>query len=308
MTKIIVHMGLHRTATTTVQARLRTARAELAAAGTALILREDMKQNRKLDMRKWHKKSLLGKVRKVRKSVQSFALAVERLKADTVIVSEENLIGTMPGVKGGGVKKSGFYPHYSTFIQSLQQLDTYEEVYPRLVLRRQDHFLESVYAFRVARGLTIDFPEFINSFGDCDFSWQPFKEALKPFGDRAQIAMLEDWGDRSSLARKALAFIGASVEEPAWGGGNQRLGENGTHLILVLNRLNLLMDMKVRKQTVFPIIAEAEKSGNSIHTCLANLSLTKVQTDLVKKHLVGGLQVSFTEKERGVFLNSLSLS
>jgi len=307
MTKIIVHMGLHRTATTTVQARLRTARAELAAAGTALILREDMKQNRKLDMRKWHKKSLLGKVRKVRKSVQSFALAVERLKADTVIVSEENLIGTMPGVKGGGVKKSGFYPHYSTFIQSLQQLDTYEEVYPRLVLRRQDHFLESVYAFRVARGLTLDFPEFINSFGDCDFSWQPFKEALKPFGDRAQIAMLEDWGDRSSLARKALAFIGASVEEPAWGGGNQRLGENGTHLILVLNRLNLLMDMKVRKEKLFPVLAAAEKQGADIQHCLSEMPLTKKQIVLVISYLEGSLSVGFLPNDRAAFLDRLAM-
>lgn len=296
MVKIIVHMGLHRTATTTLQINLRQMRGSVE--NTSLVLREDMVRHGALDMRRWHRAGFWHHARSAEKR---FFKAALKLGTDTVIVSEENLVGTMPGVVPGD-----FYSRFSVFVEKLVSLSRYADVYPRLVVRRQDDFLESVYAFRVARGLQQDFPTFFSGFNHEDLDWNRLAGSLAPFGSKAKIAVLEDWRAQGDVAQCALSFMG--VEHTSLlgkGRGNRRLGYDSTRLILALNRAGVMPNLAERKAVLFPALAAAEKAGEEVSRCLDGLSLKPDQLKAVYAHLNDEPQTGFLPRMRAAFQGRL---
>ncbi|MFC3052626.1 hypothetical protein [Kordiimonas pumila] len=308
MKKIIIHMGLHRTASTMLQTQLKAVKKPLKVLATELLLREDMEANPAFDMRRWHRGGFLGSrlMSGLVSRESSFAHSVNSLPGWRIIISDENLVGTMPGIKAGLGGGSKFYPQYAKFVAGLKRLDKYAKVYPRLVVRRQDGLLESIYAFRVARGLTLDFPDFVKSFGACTFDFNPFAEALLPFGIRAEIAVIENWQKADNFAAAALAFMGAETPvKPLAGRGNRRLGVKSLQLVLALNRLKLLPDQVERKEKLFPALDEAEKAGADVMNTLTAMPLTKEQLASIKAHIGENHAVTFTDSDREAFLADL---
>lgn len=126
---------------------------------------------------------------------------------DTLVISEENLMGTMPMVR-----TAQFYPHFHRLVQGLGRihagLERTVQIAPRLVVRRQDRYLESVYAFRVSRGFQGSFDEFVSKTGDMRSSWLRLAEQLStlPAGLDTRIAMIESW-PKGSGSTKALEFL-----------------------------------------------------------------------------------------------------
>lgn len=300
MTDVIVHMGLHRTATTTLQKCLREVRDSLK--GTTVILREDMQKNKYLDMRRWHHTSGLSKIwLDMKLAEQKWAYGARSYGISSVIVSEENLVGTMPGHK-----HTAFYPSFDAFVTRLQRLDEYVDVHPRLVVRRQDRFLESVYAFRVARGLTDDFPTFVGRLDCKDYDWGRFLEPLQGFGDKAQIAVLENWQQDGGVAANALSFVRVSFGVTRKGRGNRRFGDKALQLLLALNRVGLMSDLKERKKALFPLLVDAEKHHSDVRDCLKELPFTKQQIQNVVSHLEQEPQTTFLPRLRAGFLGRLS--
>ncbi len=201
--QIIIHAGFHRCASTAVQDLLRDRRAAITASGTALLLREDLEgwlTGRQLRLLYRHEGgSMLSALR--------FSLAKSMLKrtgARRVLISEENLIGMMPGVTD-----TRFYPHFRAFLKAVKVLTRDFDVSLRFVVRRPDRYLESAYAFRVMRGLRMAFPEFVAAAGEGAADWSKLALEVEAAGlaGVTRFACLEAWGQENPGAA-ALAFLG----------------------------------------------------------------------------------------------------
>lgn len=239
MKTLIVHMGAHRCGSTAVQTMLARERTVLKQQGIGVQIRRDTGANR-LDMRRLHRFSALNPLWHIK--LKQAARQIPAFQEDTAIVSDENLMGTMPGVRG-----HGFYPHFEALVQALVQLkrnsgDTLT-IAPRMIVRRQDHFLESVYAFRVSRGMTMGFDDFVRAARQTPLSWLRLAQTLQAASDRLspKIAVIEGW-PKPTAADKALAFLigpGDLALSNHRLTGNSRYSATELRFMLALNRAGI---------------------------------------------------------------------
>jgi hypothetical protein len=137
-------------------------------------------------------------------------LALRRLPGHTLVVSEENMLGLMPGHSG-----DGFYAAHARGLKSIALFSRVFDTSVRWVVRRQDRFLESVYAFRVSRGATDDFLSFSRRFANT-LHWLPIAKGL--FAQKRcdlRIALFEDviaGGSQSGIAR----FLSLPAADGLW--------------------------------------------------------------------------------------------
>ncbi|TNE62378.1 MAG: hypothetical protein EP335_12350 [Alphaproteobacteria bacterium] len=249
MKQLIVHMGAHRCASSAVQALLRRNRATLEAAGVALFLRADMEEaDARVDARglfraSWRNPTALWRAHRFRQAVMA-------LPHDRIVISEENLIGTMPGQYDGL-----FYPGFSRFLNALVPLGAQLDLVPRMIVRRQDRFVQSAYAFRVAFGLAQAFPAFVKDLDLQGLSWLRLATGVDRTGlaDRFRFQPLEAW-PRAEAAARASAFLGLADVLPAADEtlkGNASFPEDDLRLMLSLNRAGLGLDIMWRREKLF---------------------------------------------------------
>jgi len=299
MKKVIIHAGLHRCASTAVQSLLRRNREAIEATGTRLLLREDMMSGFfGLSLR------LLYRHRQYLPQAQARLLrartGLRATRADTVLISEENLIGMMPGLFS-----HRFYPHLPHFISALALLSRTVEIHPRFIVRRQDRFLESVYAFRVFRGYTLSFPDFLASTGARSLSWFMLVRQLERYGldKSARLVPLEAW-PQAGAAAHAMAFLDhghvpiAASERLS---GNPSLGRDALKLLLAMNRMELGMDKAWRHAALLPLL---RSSGPSIYAPeAAGLPVTAEMRATLADNLAQDVSVGFTAAERDDLMN-----
>lgn len=254
MKKLIIHMGAHRCGSTAVQSMLRREQAQLRENGIKVLLRADMVAGG-LDLRRLHKYHSVNPIWKSK--LNRTVSALDETDAHTLLASEENLMGTMPAVRS-----KGFYPHFGRLARGLAKVSTMVEgkatIEPRLVIRRQDRYLESVYAFRVSRGLGQDFDTFIRNVTKTPVSWLKLVQALDglPSSVQAQVALLEAW-PKPTAADQALAFL---IGENPLNlqtkrlTGNTRHSETALRLMLALNRAKVNWQKADWKQDVFDLV------------------------------------------------------
>jgi len=149
---VYLHLGAHRTGTTAFQAFLRTNRARLAARGTALWLPGDLRGGplEALAARPGGRARALAD-RQLRRRL---AGAIDRLEAAghrRLIVSEENLLGTMAGCLAAAAP----YPEAGARLARLDRLFDGRIARVGIGLRRPDDWWASVMAFRVSRGAPV---------------------------------------------------------------------------------------------------------------------------------------------------------
>lgn len=208
-----------------------------------------------MDLRRLHRYRLVNPSwqRKLRQIAQSLCA----MDHEILLASEENLMGTMPAVRG-----HGFYPHFDRLIRALARLDVLVDarvqIAPRLVVRRQDHYLESVYAFRVSRGLEKGFDSFLRTVTRSPISWLRLGHEMSrlPATIDPAIALLEAW-PKPAAAEKALGFlIGPNdVELSAHRlTGNTRYSSSGLRFILALNRAKIAWQNADWKRDVFDLV------------------------------------------------------
>lgn len=154
-TPVILHIGLHRCGSTSIQKALAKARTPLEAAGWRVMLRDELMTDRAwAHLRRLHRPAapLLDKVRLAR-----LVRAIDREERG-VIVSYENLIGTMPGTLA-----TSFYPDLDRFSASLAMLQAKarRRIEVRLVTRPVDAWWESVHMFRAIRGYQGSLADFL---------------------------------------------------------------------------------------------------------------------------------------------------
>lgn len=204
MKKLVLHLGAHRCGSTAIQSLLRREHDVLEGAGIGVFLRADMTAGG-FDLRRLHRYRRANPI--WRSKLAKTARAIAAMPQQILVVSEENIMGTMPAVRS-----TRFYPHFSNLVQSLVKLSELSkdslETLPRVVVRRQDHFLESVYAFRVSRGLAAGFDDFIKAATQTRISWLGLARAFEgvPPSISPAFALLEAW-PKPTAAAQALEFL-----------------------------------------------------------------------------------------------------
>jgi hypothetical protein len=252
MKKLTLHLGMHRCASTTTQNMLKSNRDLLAGRGVGVVLRPDMETNSSIDIRRWHRQSAVD----IRSwgSMARFADALDRMEHDHLIISEENLVGPMPAVLS-----RNFYPHIEQFLKRVAGLKDRFDLQLRFVVRRQDRFLESVYAFRLGRGLTEGFEAFLDSFPPNCFEWNKVTSALNKYQltEASQIFVMDNCSGRV-LGERLAMLIGLELAGLKLGGsGNKSLPAACMPLLLAVNRADVMPDLQDRKQALFPLLKRA---------------------------------------------------
>jgi hypothetical protein len=177
MKRLILHIGAHRTGTTAIQKMLVDNRVELVRRGVTPIVRRDLVASPWLAPLLALHRHPLGAL--------ACILGLRRLPGETLIVSEENILGLMPGLN-----PPGFYPNHARALRGLALLSRFFETSVRWVVRRQDRFLESAYAFRVSRGATEDFETYCARYAR-SLHWHPIARALASARYDLRIAPFE---------------------------------------------------------------------------------------------------------------------
>lgn len=239
MKKLVLHLGAHRCGSTAIQTLLRREHDVLEGADIRVFLRADMIAGG-FDLRRLHRYrrgNLLW-----RSKLAKTARAIEAMPQQTLIVSEENIMGTMPGVRS-----NRFYPHFFNLVQSLVKLSELGKkpllIAPRIVVRRQDHYLESVYAFRVSRGLSASFDAFIKAATRTRISWLGLSKAFDatPPSISPAFALLEGW-PKPTAADQAMTFLigenSLELSQPRLT-GNIRRSAFELKLMLAMNRAGI---------------------------------------------------------------------
>jgi len=232
--QVVFHVGAHRSGSSTIQGMLKRRREELASAGLKVLVRNDLSRG-----------VLLRQVFAMhRGSLRALATAwpIHRAPGTAIVVSEENLLGTMPGHRS-----VGFYPGYARAIDGLRLLGRMFDVRVRWIVRRQDRFLESVYAFRVSRGETEDFASFRARVGQ-GLHWLAIARALERSGlADVRIGLFEDLFDAGTERRigEFLALPGSNGWPEPLRRGNIGMRGPLLHLMRHLNReANLDVDQR----------------------------------------------------------------
>lgn len=237
--KLILHLGAHRCGSTAIQSLLGREREALGARQVRVFLRSDMVGG-SLDLRRLHRYRAYNPL--WRGKLSRAVSAIDAMEENIVIVSDENLMGTMPFVRG-----KAFYPHFSTLMQGVEALARLSAgrftLSPRLVIRRQDHYLESVYAFRVSRGLPLGFDGFVKAFAKRPISWLRLAQQLSALPEKTEpkVTALEAW-PKGSAATGALEFfdVPAGVEPGvARLTGNRRHAPQALALMLAFNKAGI---------------------------------------------------------------------
>lgn len=297
MKKLVLHLGAHRCGSTAIQTLLRRENDALKQASIGVFLRADMTAGG-FDLRRLHRYRHANPL--WRSKLKKTARSIEAMPEQTLIVSEENIMGTMPGVRG-----NQFYPYFSNLVQSLAKLAELTKepmtIAPRLVVRRQDYYLESVYAFRVSRGLTVGFDDFVNAATRTRISWLGLADA---FGDvassiRPEFALLEAW-PKATAAALALDFlIGENVLELSQTRltGNTRRTVQELTFMLAMSRAHIHW-----RDTAWHSQIKIDDNEQMLDVVKQNVSAEEFQN--FGAHYVAPSKFGFDDAERASFVQS----
>ncbi|UTW59593.1 hypothetical protein KFE96_04610 [Kordiimonas sp. SCSIO 12603] len=293
MKSLYIHMGLHRTGTTTLQRLLKTQREKLEENGVSLVLRSDMCAHENLDMRRFYA-SRWWRSKKTGPVVDG----LDALGGNSVIVSEEGLPGIMPGIRSMRA-----YPTVDVFAKKIAEFSPRFDVQPRLMLRRQDKFIESVYAFRVSRGMNMSFRDFVKKVPTADLDWRRFTKTFEKVGlKNSEFYVLEDL-QGEGFAGKLIEMVGLKdvLETPArLPKGNGRQSVEALKLALALNKAELLTVSDDRKQFVYRKFEK--KRALTAEECLYELPINPIEKDRVRSLMEEETSFEFTDEERMKFL------
>lgn len=302
MKKIILHLGAHRCGSTAIQTMLSRQRAALLNNGVSVCLREDMMRG-EYDLRRLHRYKSLNPFSAMK--LRQLAAQIDKQPNDTLVMSDENIMGTMPGVLD-----NRFYPFFPLLVNGMvklqNQLGNDYSLCPRLLVRRQDQYIESVYAFRVPRGLTLDFDEFLARIDRKSLSWlrvatllQQTSAILSP-----RVDVLEGW-PKETAAQNAADFLSL----PALGGamprrlsGNIRRSKGELRLILALNRAAISLD-HAEKSGVLNDQSGSDAQMDIVQAMrLLKSSVTAHQLATLEQAFSAEAKLGFSEDERRTFL------
>ena len=154
--KIIVHLGLHKTATTSLQEFLQTHNNDLAQKDVRYVPLQRMRTD--LTPLFWN----LDKNR--RSKLISF---ISEVKKETVLLSDENIIGTP-----GELANSGLYPYAQNRVETFCEDMKSAQITLFLTLRQPSDFLTSMYSEYLRHNPYLSFDQYLSGFNVPGFSYR----------------------------------------------------------------------------------------------------------------------------------------
>lgn len=300
--KLILHLGAHRCGSTAIQTMLSRGRDSLAKDNVGVCLREDMARG-ECDLRRLHRYRSFDPLAVMK--LKRLAKQIKRQPYDVFVVSDENIMGTMPGVLG-----SQFYLYFPRLMNGILKLQQYlrgdYSVHPRILVRRQDHYIESVYAFRVSRGLQLDFDEFLAGIKMQSLSWLQLGKVLQQTSGvlSPQISVLESWLKETAMrdAERFLCLPEAQEAATSRLSGNMRRNNSELRLILALNRAGIDLELaKSANVFSYPVRADTDADIERA-TYLLKDSVTPRQLKTLERSFSHAVKLGFNQPERGVFM------
>jgi hypothetical protein len=185
--RIILHAGLHRTASSSFQRYLAVHRTDLLRLGILAVIPHDYRKNygtlRDLLGERVEAIGAAAAAERIREIV-----ALEKDRTDTLVLSDENLLGFMPGK----AKQASAHRHLLAEIASHLGRDC--EVRIMLVLREHAGYLSSLHSLGIMRGERASFEDFVDGIEPASLLLSPLlKEVRSACGAAAMsIFSLED--------------------------------------------------------------------------------------------------------------------
>lgn len=142
--QLVLHLGAHKTATTSIQQALETQRAALNSRGTALILPRDLRRGGTGSEGDNH-----GDVPSLATQLLDFS---RRDRIQRIVVSEENLIGS----SGQNLARKSLYPNITRRLERLPKALNHPNVTILFSLRDYGPFVSSSATTAIRRGKTFD--------------------------------------------------------------------------------------------------------------------------------------------------------
>lgn len=199
---IYVHVGPHKTGTTSIQNYLGDNASMLEAQGVINVPASELKGA--------SKDIAFGRLDEAEQKLKSLATLITQLDVDRYIISQEDFSGDLPG------RVSGSHEIYPDLIENLRLID--RSLSPHVVkflffVRNMEDWLRSVYSQHLRyRDRLTSFGMFI---GELDFpdDWIGKSDALKAaFGDR--IALVEYSTEPSAGINAVLKWVGVDGPSP----------------------------------------------------------------------------------------------
>lgn len=310
MKKLIVHMGVHRAGSTALQSYLKASKTALDQTDTKLLVRENMKgvafKGNFTKLKNMSQSSL------IRKYLEKQIVAeLHKIPNRQILISEENLIGGMPVMRSGSKLP---YPKLENFLQSLSNWQQDFEILPRVIVRRQDRWIESLYAFQIYRGLAARFSEFTAYFSKINLDWNVLLDSLQQHGllENSSIAPLQCFSGKSCgewvpdfLALNPAAFEDKDV------GTNERMLVRDLKVFWALNKIGWAkgrrgerrnLRRKLVQMSSFYGERELEKHEIKEYLSEAGIALSKQQLKHVEGAYLGMEFPGFTREERQNFI------
>ena len=206
--KIFVHVGAHKSASTTIQRNFRQNKTALRQRyGIYFLEHPDLVGSS--FYKHFHSRAYLedGAAGDTLEGLRrSFASVVRRCPEDaTVLISAEGFLS-----HSGLHKYGGLYPHAPRMLEALGPILARHDVSVILITRRQDTFIESCYLQQVKEGRYLTFTDFYAAIDHDRLSWLPIAQAAhRQFGrDRMLVRPFEEIVDGTdAFLRTILGFV-----------------------------------------------------------------------------------------------------
>jgi len=226
MIKLYIHIGTHKTGTTTIQKKLRENNEYLEKENITFFYKPEFLlklSGSKLLEKKYIEKGYEGLVQWIKEG--------KRKGINTFVVSHEDLSGNW---------RSG-YKNSKTIAKSLQLMikDLHADVKIIVYLRRQDTFMESLYAQNVQSGNPNTFRDFKNSYDSTAFNWYELLNNYAEFFGKDRLIVRryskKELPDNDSLIQNFGKIIGSKFLENLF--DSEPLNQSYNHDALEIARL-----------------------------------------------------------------------
>ncbi|MEL7091075.1 MAG: hypothetical protein AAFN94_05000 [Pseudomonadota bacterium] len=252
--RLFLHMGPHKTGTTSLQAMLRR-NADALGDGIKVIVPGSESPIKPLAQVMWRFSMGRADWSEVQAEVVETTQMLRATDAETLIVSHENLCGAM---MGSGTE-TAFYPHLSRFMDCFDR--HLNGVAPEYVFYQRDsaQWLKSVHNQVVKQNLYADdLTHFLAGTDQPD--WSGIAGLSRP-GRQVHLFDLADEPDRARPGQQLLRLVGLDDDriaalKPVPDMRNESLSVGALEFMRIINALRI--DQATRRQIMNQVIARPE--------------------------------------------------
>lgn len=199
MKKAIVHIGTHKTATTSLQSFFERSRPALAAQGVSYLPLNEM--------RKSVTPLICSHRKEDRRKLRELALCINH---DIVILSDENIIGDSSELYRGEL-----YQFAPIRVKNICDIFSPAKIEIYLVLRRPDGFIKSMYCEYIRHNTFVSFNEYIKNIIIEEFSYRRIFDWVFELPEAVAVHILDmDQGEIWGPEQAARAMLVSACVDP----------------------------------------------------------------------------------------------